>query len=181
MDLTNGLLDAACNLADAEKKQGEGKNRNELPEFEALESKLNAVDGDDDGDGEKGEDDGESLLVKSSLGSNVSFFAWFGYRGREISAEQSEQARKADDEKWAKIASGQEVEDDVADDDDEDDEIENEELDELEDVEIFPDGENLAIALAEDLWPGALKYYGKFFFFLSDHSLTFDSPSARDG
>lgn len=156
MDLTKGLLDAACDLADAEKKGK--KDRKQLSEYEKLVEKVGEVEaqalnigGDDD------EEDEDPMAGHSPAG--VSFFAWFGYRGRDVSAEQSKEAEKADEERWAKIAKGEEVEDD---DDDEDDEDDEEPADELEDAEIFSDGEDLAIAIAEDLWPSALKYYGWF-------------------
>lgn len=160
MDLTKGLLDAACDLSEAEKKQG-GGDRKKLSEFEKLVKKVEEIES----DGMKGEDEGddeeEGLGAQSPAG--VSFFAFFGYRGRDVSAEQSKEATKESDERWAKIVKGEEVDDgergEVDDDDDDDDDYELDEHD-LEDIEIFPDGEDLAIALAEDLWPGALKYYG---------------------
>lgn len=156
MDLTKGLLDAACDLADAEKKQG--GDRQKLPEYEALvkkvaEAEAEALDGDDD----ENEDDDNPHTGQSPAGT--SFFAFFGYRGRDVSAEQSKEAYKEDAERWAKIAKGEKVEDEEEDDDDDDDD-DDEDVDDLEDAEIFPDGEELAIAIAEDLWPGALKYYG---------------------
>ena len=38
---------------------------------------------------------------------------------------------------------------------------EEEDEDESLALEIFPDGEELAIAIAEDLWPNAIKYFSK--------------------
>ena len=107
----------------------------------------------DDEEAELPEDEDESP-------AGVSFFSFFGYRGRAISAEQNKEAVKEDEERWAKISNGEEVPED--DEDDEDDEDEDFELlvDDLEDAEIFTDGEDLAIALAEDLGHNALKYYG---------------------
>lgn len=159
MDLTKGLLDAACDLADAEKKAGVGAQRTKLPEYEALVKKVAEVEaaalaGDEDED-----DDDEDVLGGNSP-AGVSFFALFGYRGRDVTAEQAQAAAKEDEERWAKIQKGEEVEDDVDEDDDEDDD--EEDVDDLEDAEIFPDGEELAIAIADDLWPSALKYYGEF-------------------
>lgn len=155
MDLTKGLLDAACDLAEAEKKQG-GGDRKKLPEFEKLVKKMDEMDNDAMNVDEEGDDEDEGLGIQSPAG--VSFFAFFGYRGRDITAEQSKEANKEDDERWAKIVRGEQVDEDE-DEGDDDEDFELDELD-LDDIEIFPDGEELAIAFAEDLWPGALKYYG---------------------
>lgn len=161
LDPTKGLLDAACDLFDAEKKTG-GK-RTDLPEYEALVKKIEAVeaealaaaedkDMDEDEDAELPEDEDESP-------AGLSFFTFFGYRGRDITAEQNKEAVKEDEERWVKISKGEEVEDEN-DEDEDDDEDFDALVDDLEEAEIFPDGEELAIALAEDLWTDALKYYG---------------------
>lgn len=152
MDLTKGLLGAACDLAEAEKKGGE---RKKLPEFEKMVKKVEEIEAEGMKEDE-GDDEEEGLGAQSPAG--VSFFAFFGYRGRDVTAEQSKEATKENDERWAKIVKGEKVDDE---DQEEDDEDELDEFD-LDDVEIFPDGEDLAIAIAEDLWPGALKYYGMF-------------------
>jgi hypothetical protein len=154
-DTTNGLLDAACDLFDAEKKGGD---RKKLPEYEALVKKLELLEAeqmndDDDEDVEMPEDD------EDESHAGVSFFAFFGYRGRDISAEQNKEAVKEDEERFVKMSKGEEVDDDEDDEDDEDEDLELL-VDDLEDAEIFTDGEELAIALAEDLWLNALKYYG---------------------
>ncbi|GAD91823.1 hypothetical protein PVAR5_0403 [Paecilomyces variotii No. 5] len=152
MDPTKGLLDAACDLAEAEKKQG--GDRKKLPEYEKLVKKVAEVEADAVTGGEDEEADDEDLGAASPAG--VSFFAFFGYRGKDVSAEKSKEAEKEEEERWAKIAKGEKVEDDEDEDEDDEDDLEE---DDLEDAEIFPDGEDLAVALAEDLWPGALKYY----------------------
>ncbi|KAJ5378833.1 hypothetical protein N7509_011952 [Penicillium cosmopolitanum] len=153
MDLTKGLLDATCNLFDAEKKKG--GDRKKLPEFEALVKKIAEVEAEEDD--EEMEEDDEDEDPESPAGT--SFFAFFGYRGRDVSADVSKMANKEDDERYAKILKGEDVEGDD-DSDDEDDEEEMDELaDDLEDAEIFPSGEELAISLAEDLWTDAMKYY----------------------
>ncbi|KAJ5906620.1 uncharacterized protein N7473_003536 [Penicillium subrubescens] len=156
-DTTNGLLDAACDLFDAEKKGGD---RKKLPEYEALVKKLELLEAeqmnDDDEDVEMPEDDDD----ESHAG--VSFFAFFGYRGRDISAEQNKEAVKEDEERFVKMSKGEEVDEDEDDEDDEDEDLELL-VDDLEDAEIFSDGEELAIALAEDLWLNALKYYAQSF------------------
>ncbi|TVY14504.1 hypothetical protein LARI1_G006715 [Lachnellula arida] len=79
----------------------------------------------------------------------LSFFAFFGFIGRRISAEENaaavEEARKGGVKK-AEDGDGDEGED-----------MEDLELDMS--LEIFPDGEELALAFADDLWPGAIKYF----------------------
>ncbi|KAL2220333.1 nucleosome assembly protein-domain-containing protein [Thermoascus aurantiacus ATCC 26904] len=170
MDPTKGLLDAACDLAEAEKKQGTGADRKKLPEYERLVKKVEELEAekanaeDKDDDDEEGDDE-DPLAGRSPAG--VSFFAWFGYRGRDVSAEKSKEAEKEEEERWAKIAKGEEVDLDEDDDDDEDDEEE----DDLEEAEIFPDGEGLANALAEELWPNALRYYEQSFDIADDDDL----------
>ncbi|PLN75309.1 hypothetical protein BDW42DRAFT_189353 [Aspergillus taichungensis] len=157
-DLTKGLLDAACDLAEAEKKGGE---RKKLPEFKKLVSKIEEVEAEAaklDEEGE-GDDDEEDFPVGPSP-AGTSFFSFFGYRGRDVSAEESAKATKEDEERYQKMLKGEKVDGD--DDEAEEDDEEEEEDDEVEALEIFPDGEELAVALAEDLWPNALKYYGGF-------------------
>lgn len=157
MDLTKGLLGAACDLAEAEKKAA-GQDRKKLGEFEKLVKKVEEFENERmKAEEDEGDDEEEGLGAQSPAG--ISFFAFFGYRGRDVTAEQSKQAAKEEEERWAKIVKGEKVDDEDEEDDDEDDDYELDELD-LDDIEIFPDGEELAIAVAEDLWPGALKYYG---------------------
>lgn len=160
MDLTKGLLGAACDLAEAEKKNA-GGDRKKLSEFEKLVKRVEEIENERMKDDDEGDDEEEGLGAQSPAG--VSFFAFFGFRGRVVTAEESKAATKEDDERWAKITKGEKVDDEEVGEDD--DEYELDELD-LDDIEIFPDGEELAIAIAEDLWPGALKYYG-----MSDPSL----------
>lgn len=158
-DLTKGLLDAACDLAEAEKKGGD---RKKLPEFEKLVNKIGEVQ--TEAAAAAAEDDEDDEDPESPAG--VSFFAFFGYRGRSVSAEESKQGVKEEEERWAKIQKGEAVDDD--DDDDDDDEDDDE--DDLEFAEVFPDGEDLAISIAEDLWPNALKYFGRYFLTPSNES-----------
>lgn len=157
MDLTKGLLDATCDLFDAEKKGGD---RKKLPQYKALVEKIAAVQA-EEMDQENEEEDEDS---DDESPNGTSFFAFFGYRGRDVSAEVSKMANKEDDERYAKILKGEDVEGDEDSDEDEDDDedMEDELADDLEDAEIFPNGEELAIALSEDLWTNALKYYGEY-------------------
>ena len=140
-DLTRGLLDAACDLFEAEKKDISA-DRRELPEYEKLAKKLEerevAYDlqesNDEDGFGE-------------TQNSGHSFFAFFGFRGRVVSPEEHQLAIAEEKEGLLEI-----------------EEFDREgEDDSLEEVEIFPEGEDVAVCLAEELWPDAFKYYGKFF------------------
>jgi len=151
MDVTKGLLDATCDLFDAEKKKG--GERAKLPEYEALVNKIEKLEEEAmAGDGDDEDDEDEDAVSPAG----ISFFNWFGYRGREVTAEQSKAANKEDEERWVKISKGEKVEEDDEDDEDEDvDEL----VDDLEEAEAFPDGEELAIAIAEDLWTDAMKYY----------------------
>ncbi|CAK7216410.1 hypothetical protein SBRCBS47491_002815 [Sporothrix bragantina] len=100
-------------------------------------------------------------LSKTAMGG-ISFFAWFGYVGRRVSAEESKAAatlkREQRAERAAKRAKGEKVaEDEEAGEDEEEDAIEIDD-DEYE-YEIFSDGDIVALAFAEDLWPNAIKYF----------------------
>jgi hypothetical protein len=148
MDLTKGLLDAACDLAEAEKKKG--GDRKKLPEYAALVKKVEEVEA----EAANNEEDDDDEEMPSPVG--VSFFGFFGYRGRDISAAKSQESAKEIEARWAKVQNGEDI-NEAGDSDDEDDD----EGDSLEDAEIFPDGDDLAVAIAEDLWPDALNYYGK--------------------
>jgi hypothetical protein len=89
----------------------------------------------------------EKLTTANAV--NTSFFTWFGFVSgrRYVSAEESEKAEKEHKSGNAK----------PEEDDDEDDE----EMDKNDDsvVEVHEEGEQLAISIAEDLWPGAIKYF----------------------
>ncbi|EEP79085.1 predicted protein [Uncinocarpus reesii 1704] len=133
MDLTEGLLDAACDLADAEKafmkKENKPKATNEdrlkLKEYESLVRKVAKFEAEVANEGEGDDEEGESSPMA------LSFFAWFGYRGRDVTAEESARAIKEDNEKWDKIIKGEEA----FDEEDEEDEVEE---NTLADAEIFP-------------------------------------------
>ncbi|KAL4903376.1 nucleosome assembly protein [Aspergillus multicolor] len=164
MDVTKGLLDATCDLFEAEKKGG---SRRELPEFKKLEDKLlevEALEVEEDED-----NDDEDPLGQPS---GQSFFNFFGYRGGDVTAEQSAASTKEEEEKFEKQLKGEKVEDDEADDDEEVD-------DDFDAIESFPEGGQLAIALAEDLWPNALKYYVQSFEEMPD-DFDFDDEDDED-
>ena len=96
------------------------------------------------------------LLENTGIGG-ASFFSFFGFRGRYVTAEESREATKASQEKRKARKEGKEVE--VKEDEDEDEEDDDDEYE----LEIFPTADDLAVCIAEDLWPGAIKYFSEFF------------------
>ncbi|KAH9909966.1 nucleosome assembly protein [Xylariomycetidae sp. FL2044] len=143
-DLTEGMLDLAIKVWENDKKQpksnGDSKNKIKKPADYTADEKA--------------------LLEKieaAGLGG-VSFFAFFGYRGEDISEEESRLANEEDKKKRAQRAAGDAPELVAAEEDEDDDEEDDDEDDPLA-LEIFPDGDELAIAIGEDLWPNALKYF----------------------
>ncbi|KAI1346199.1 nucleosome assembly protein [Xylaria sp. FL0043] len=143
-DLTQGLLDLVVKVWAQDKKdsQTNGASKDKKPKnkpenWTADQKALRAK------------------IDKCGLGG-VSFFCWFGYRGQDISAEENAIAVEEDQKRRAnKAATGdlqktlEELEED-----DEDDEEEYPLA-----LEIFPDGDDLAVAFSEDLWPCAIKYF----------------------
>lgn len=134
-DLTGGLTDAAYDLFLAKQKlpaekKGHFKAESNLKEYKALANKI-----------------------ELSEEASVSFFAWFGYVSswRYVTPEESEKAFKAEDERMEKRKKGEKVDDDEP--NDEDDQHDHQE------TEVFPQGDELATIIAEDVWPSAIKYY----------------------
>ncbi|RCI07465.1 hypothetical protein L249_4570 [Ophiocordyceps polyrhachis-furcata BCC 54312] len=125
-DLTGGMLALARKIWE---EDGKAKNKTESDAKKQLKEQMN----------------------KTGLGG-VSFFAWFGFRGRDISADESREATEAERQKRQARDAGKQVDDD--DDDDKDDDVEDE-----YEYEVFPTADDLALAIAEDLWPGATKYF----------------------
>ena len=144
-DLTQGLLDLTVKIWEQDKKDGHANGTSKdqkktkpedwTADQKALREKIDTY----------------------GLGG-VSFFCWFGFRGEYISAEENVIAVEEDKKRRADKASGKPVEPEEAEDEEEDEE--DEEEDPLA-LEIFPDGDDLAVALSEDLWPSALKYFSK--------------------
>lgn len=134
-DLTSGLLDMVCAAWKKEKEEA-GKAKGMSDEQKVLKKKID----------------------NTGMGG-LSFFAWFGFIGRRISAEQSAEVEKMQREKKPPV-------EDMPVDKEEDDEEEN-----AEDIgmslEIFLDGDDLAVAITEDLWPSAIKYFSTFSFHTS--------------
>jgi hypothetical protein len=133
-DLTGGLLDLVVKAWDGGKvTNGKEKSSKMTPDQKALKKKI-------EGTGMGG----------------LSFFAWFGFIGRRISAEESAEAVKKEEAARKAWQSGEKLEQPEILEPEEDDELD---LD--EELEIFPDGDDLAVAITEDLWPGAIKYFSK--------------------
>ena len=105
----------------------------------------------------------------------VSFFAWFSFRGQRISAQESaanvqrweaqlQKTEQADDSdaQTAAAAAGSADQQGASVDEDEDEE---DALDAAAaETEVFPAGQELALALAEDVWPGAVTYFSSCLF-----------------
>ncbi|MCJ1469302.1 hypothetical protein MMC07_007935 [Pseudocyphellaria aurata] len=166
-DVTEGLLDEAVDLFEVtiQIKEVEGQMANQSRKDHSMQERLD-----------------ELLTLHQNLADKlannlkivpqdaVSFFAWFGYRGREVSAEESAEANRKETHMRNNLKSGNEI---VAgklieaqDGDGKEvgsivskaislDELDGNELDH----EIFPAGEELAVAISEDLFPGAIKYF----------------------
>jgi hypothetical protein len=141
-DLTGGLLGTVKKVFDAQQARAKGGDT-KTQEITADEKSL------------------KKKIENTGLGG-LSFFAWFGYVGRNVTAEESQEALdRAQKQRIAK----QEAKDQNPDGEDEKEEEEEEEDDDDEDdendLEIFPEGDSLAIHISEDLWPNAIKYFSK--------------------
>ncbi|KAF4626356.1 hypothetical protein G7Y89_g11804 [Cudoniella acicularis] len=133
-DLTGGLLDMVCNVWDVEQRSSNGTDATQR-ELTLEQKSL------------------KKTIENTGMGG-LSFFAWFGFIGRKVSAEESAEAIAKDVEirknRKANKASPPESIDGDADEGEEDLDMS---------LEIFPDGDELAIAFTEDLWPSAIKYF----------------------
>lgn len=132
-DLTGGLLDMVCKAWEVEKSAGTKEKSTGLsPEQKVLKKKID----------------------NTGMGG-LSFFAWFGFIGRKVSAEESKEATRIENERKNARKKDTSPPDSLNGDEEED-----EGEDELGmSLEIFPDGDDLAVAITEDLWPGAIKYF----------------------
>jgi hypothetical protein len=152
-DITGGLTDAAYKLLQARQKlakKGDAKiKETTLPEYKILATKIE----------------------QSEEASN-SFFAWFAFVAsyRWISAEESEKAFKAEAERREKINRGEKVEEEEPTEDDEQD---------YQETEVFPQGDEVATLIAEDVWPSAIQYYSIFPTSLVPYTMLTLSQSAR--
>ncbi|RDW81891.1 hypothetical protein BP6252_03003 [Coleophoma cylindrospora] len=129
-DLTGGLLDLVCQAWEAETRAETSTSMS--PEQKALRKKIE----------------------NTGMGG-LSFFAWFGYIGRKISKTESDLAKSREAERRTLMKSGLEVQESIVEEEDAGDEDEEVGMS----LEIFPDGDDLAVAITEDLWPGAIRYF----------------------
>lgn len=135
-DLTNGLLGMVKRVWDVEQTlHVEKKNHRGGGELTAEQKAL------------------KKKIENTGLGG-ISFFAWFGYIGRRVSAEESRLAIEKEAARRKQRAEGN-----TAGGEDEEEAEEGEDDEEEVEYEIFPDGDSLAVAISEDLWPGAIKYF----------------------
>ncbi|TKA29539.1 hypothetical protein B0A50_03552 [Salinomyces thailandicus] len=132
-DLTDGLTDASLALFEARKKVGDMKSK-AVQEYKALEKK-----------------------VEHSNGSNTSFFTWFGWvsNRRYVSAEESdkanqEYAQRKEARKRGEKVSAAELEKEIDEGEDEDDDSA---------VEVHENGDDIAVTIADDIWPNAIKFF----------------------
>ncbi|KAI0016177.1 hypothetical protein F4780DRAFT_760579 [Xylariomycetidae sp. FL0641] len=149
-DLTEGLTDAAyafwaAQKANASQKLEDGVLSNaerhardaaaqQMPEYQALETLL------------------KSKMDEEKVNGAMSFFNFFAYRGRWISAAEHAAAKAELDAKRAAAQAGQEEK--MDDEDDEDDEDFTE-----ENVEVFPAGHEVAINFAEEVVPNCIDFF----------------------
>ncbi|RKF74585.1 putative nap family protein [Golovinomyces cichoracearum] len=136
VDLTEGLLDLV--LA-AEKsissKPTSNKSNNRRPKKSEMTSEQKEL----------------HQRIEERGVSGLSFFTWFGFIGDRISAEESAEAvTELRKNSTTELVTSRKEEDQ--------DEEENESSVD-DDLEVFPDGGELAIAISEDLWPNAIKYF----------------------
>ncbi|KAF2969997.1 hypothetical protein GQX73_g3498 [Xylaria multiplex] len=140
-DLTQGLLDLAVKVWKQDKKDGHtngASNDKKKTEPENWTADQKAL---------------RQKIDTYGLGG-VSFFCWFGYRGLDISAEENiigveeQKKRRAKDDEASELEKA-----------DEDDDEEAEEDEEEYPLEIFPDGDDLAVAFSQDLWPNAIRFF----------------------
>ncbi|KAH6651530.1 nucleosome assembly protein [Truncatella angustata] len=148
-DVTHGLTDAAYVLWEAQKKAGHldgvfsgetHKKRDAaskaLPQYKTLAGML--------------EKEYQSEDVEAA--GATSFFNFFSYRGRWISAAENAEATSEVRAKRAAALAGK-------DDDDEDDEDEEDFEFAEEDVETFAPGHEIALNIADDIFPDAINYF----------------------
>ncbi|KAI1303502.1 hypothetical protein F5Y03DRAFT_187202 [Xylaria venustula] len=143
-DLTQGLSDAALAFWNAQKANPSQK-LNEVLANDARHARDAAA---------KNIPEYQTLAKKleSNVEGALSFFNFFSYRGRWISAAEHGEAKAELLAKRTAAQNGQDMEED--DDDDDDDEDFTEEA-----VETFPAGHEVAVTIAEDIFPNAIDYF----------------------
>ncbi|KAI0814619.1 nucleosome assembly protein [Xylaria sp. FL0064] len=139
-DLTQGLLDLVVKVWEQDKKDsqtnGASKDKKAKTKPENWTADQKAL---------------RAKIDKFGLGG-VSFFCWFGYRGQDISAEENAIAVEEDQKRRANKAAKEALQETLQ-------ELEEDEEEDPLALEIFPDGDDLAVAFSEDLWPGAIRYF----------------------
>jgi hypothetical protein len=144
-DLTGGLLGMVLKAWEAEKHAGAAKSKEKSAAGLTPEQKLL-----------------KRKIENTGMGG-LSFFAWFGFIGRKVSAEESAEATAKEREKRKARKAGKTGASPPESDDGEEDGEDEDADDEVGmSLEIFPDGDDLAVAFTEDLWPGAIKYFSAF-------------------
>ncbi|KAH8888702.1 hypothetical protein GQ53DRAFT_783440 [Thozetella sp. PMI_491] len=138
-DLTNSLLGLAKQVWDEEKASGaNGVKKRNAKDLTAAQKAL------------------QEKIEATGVGA-TSFFAWFGYTGKCISEEENHAATVKEAEIRKLRAAGKEIPAELREEAEE--EEDGEEDDEDDSLDVFPDGDTLAIAITDDLWPGAIKYF----------------------
>ncbi|KAI1658993.1 hypothetical protein F4813DRAFT_355329 [Daldinia decipiens] len=139
-DLTQGMLDLVMKVWENDKKNPVTdstklkKEKDYTPDEKALKKKIEAT----------------------GLGA-VSFFGFFGYRGLNISAEESRLSIEEEKKRKAERAAGKTTELTTEEEEDDDEDDEEDPLS----LEIFPEGEEVALAISDDLWVNAIKYFAQ--------------------
>ncbi|KAI9155576.1 putative nap family protein [Paramyrothecium foliicola] len=142
-DLTEGLTDAAYELWTAQ-KQNPSQQLDGVLSSDARKARDAQAK-------ELPQYKALAKLLEDKVDGAISFFNFFSYRGRWTSAAENKEATiKAKAHREAALA-GKPVEE-------EDDEDEDYEFAE-EDVETFPPGHDVAVTIAEDIWPDAIDYF----------------------
>ncbi|KAL1841346.1 hypothetical protein VTJ49DRAFT_7126 [Mycothermus thermophilus] len=146
-DLTDGLLSLAKAVYDEQKGKprpaASGNAKDKKKEKEPLTDKQKAL---------------KEKIDQTGMGG-VSFFAWFGYIGEYITAEESREALAEEAEERRKRKAGEAVPKKDDEDEDMEDAEDSDDEDDDDDLDIFPAGDAVAMAIADDLWPNAIKYF----------------------
>lgn len=128
-DLTGGLLQLSKAVYDEERAAAPVKKEDKRKEKELTKAQ-------------------EALKeAMEQVADAPSFFCFFGFTGPSVSAEESKEV-------VLKRRVGKKEDEEMKEDDNEEDWE-----DEEDQFEIFPDGDTVAMAIADDLWPNALKYF----------------------
>jgi hypothetical protein len=154
-DLTGGLLDMVVKAWEADRASSKSTGSGAVKAMGGLSPEQKAL---------------KKKIENTGMGG-LSFFAWFGFIGRHISAEESAAATALERQKRAqrearktskrKSMSRSRSSTPSSDGEEEAAGSEGSDDDVGMSLEIFPDGDDLAVAFTEDLWPGAIKYFSE--------------------